>query len=556
MNTNIQHEGTVDVQSSTIVSDNTVEISTENLLSSKLQAFDGIKRVSILEHLCSESTRLKNVYSINGKHFLVLVKESGDVPLSFSSLRLNYGKGKYFNPNTEYQRNPQKHSESNRRAILLSILSREGVGQLLLVKKLDNTYDIIDGRQRTEIVNAFVTGVLKLTGKWAKEFWKLFANQSFLFKENISETDGRLIVNKLLKSLQDKKTPKVDFTKLPPFIQNHILDTYSLHGKVVTTEVFDLEKSTQIPWDSPNYKEIEVKNAITRKFIDVNLYKAEISTEDILWGSGEDCILTIRNFLDTKPTMATLFGIKLEDIDCDGVRLLDATDEVREFMIQLSLSHMFYQNTEEKREDGKKLGLDWASSGKKLQKLILEGLGGTFTDRTIDIHEKMVLWFEKGLFQGTYVEGEEDKNLYIPSELNDSRVDVLRKLYFTTMLFVTEFINEKKGDGYLIAGKPTYKFFKLMEKISIYLTIGKIFNLKDLTEFNQQYGIPQVYLREDLPLLKYGLLKEFVSKEIFEDTTISQLLTKVGELNTSMSGRAVDYHKTIKKLIRYAETKI
>ena len=64
MNTNIQHEGTVDVQSSTIVSDNTVEISTENLLSSKLQAFDGIKRVSILEHLCSESTRLKNVYSI------------------------------------------------------------------------------------------------------------------------------------------------------------------------------------------------------------------------------------------------------------------------------------------------------------------------------------------------------------------------------------------------------------------------------------------------------------------------------------------------------------
>ena len=112
------------------------------------------------------------------------------------------------------------------------------------------------------------------------------------------------------------------------------------------------------------------------------------------------------------------------------------------------------------------------------------------------------------------------------------------------MWYMTEHV-EKNPNEYMKAGEGKTKFFKLVEKVSEYLTLGKLANINH-----------DEWYREDLPLKKYNLDEEFYSNEKFEGVEISELLRKVKDFNQHQAGLSRDYAETFRKLIKYAETKI
>ena len=176
--------------------------------------------------------------------------------------------------------------------------------------------------------------------------------------------------------------------------------------------------------------------------------------------------------------------------------------------------------------------------------LVLEKDNGDFSTKTRDIFEKMISCFEKGLFSQTYFHANSEKELKVQQEFTSGRSDILKLSYFTMMWYLTEHI-EINPNEYMKAGEGKTKLFKLVEKISEYLTLGKLANINH-TEWN----------REELPLIKYNLGQEFYSEEMFEDIKITDLLHKVKDLNQHQAGLSKDADKTFKKLIRYSESKL
>jgi hypothetical protein len=99
--------------------------------------------------------------------------------------------------------------------------------------------------------------------------------------------------------------------------------------------------------------------------------------------------------------------------------------------------------------------------------------------------------------------------------------------------------------GYFVEGKPTRKFYRLIDKVSMYLSLGKMANLSQ-NEYN----------REESPLTKYNLGNEFYSNEKFEGVEVSDLLNKVMNLYKHNQKAGKDSENTLRTLIKYSETKI
>jgi len=482
-------------------------------------------------NLLLEETPLKNTYTKNGVHYLITIVEKEGLELSFKKILKHFGKNKKYNPDAEYQRRGEQHTDPTRRDILISILSGENIGLIVMKQNPDETWDIIDGKQRMEVVYDFLTNHLEISTDKSADFWKLFLNDRFLYRENITDKKDLMTVNKILNKIQEGKFPKVKYEDLPTFIQEFIIDEFQLNGIVANVNVKNLSNNTILYENEENYSKKEVGKAILKKFIDINKNKKVISSSDILWASGKDCILENREFLSTLPNMGNIFGYQLKYKT--GSHDLDDTNEVRKFMILLARASMIYQGD-----------LSWGDSEKKLVSLVLEKDKGDFSDRTTEVFEKMISCFEKGLFSQTYFQGNLEKELYIQPEFTSTRSDILKLTYFTMMWYVVEHI-EKNPNEYMKAGEGKTKLFKLVEKVSEYLTLGKLANINH-DEWN----------RNDLPLKKYDLANEFFSTEKFEDIEIGELLKKVKDFNQHQAGLSRDYEQTFKKLIKYSETKI
>jgi hypothetical protein len=303
---------------------------------------------------------------------------------------------------------------------------------------------------------------------------------------------------------------------------------------VANVTIKNLSNNVTIFESDENYSKDEVGKAILKKFIDINKNKKVISSPDILWASGKDCILLNRQFLSELPNMGNIFGYLLKYKD--STNDLDDTNEVRKFMMLLSRASMIYQGD-----------LSWGDSEKKLVGMILDKDKGDFSPRTSDVFKKMISCFEKALFSQTYFQGNLEKELHIPVEFNSSRSDILKLSYFTMMWYMTEHI-EKNPNEYMKAGEGKTKLFKLVEKVSEYLTLGKLANIDH--EFWDREP------HDGYSLNTYNLKDEFFSNETFEDTEVGIILHKVKDFNQHQAGLSRDYAKTFKKLIRYSETKI
>jgi hypothetical protein len=533
----IQNEGVIVDTPTNVISDNSLFKSTQNSpVVSFTNLIEGVSLETknlILKHL--SKTPLKNTYVFNGKLYQICIYEKQDLDISFKSIfnHLGKGKNKKYNPDAEYQRRGKQHSESSRQEILLALLSGENVGLLILKKNIDGTYDIVDGKQRMEIVKDFISGSLTIPPKKAANFWKLYLDK--IINTHIHDKEDKLKCSKIVSKLSQGKYPKVNYLDLPTFIKESIFenDELKLSAKVADIQVTELGTNKIIQSVEEAYNEQKVGKAIFKKFIDINKNKAVIKAADILWAAGEDSILENRRFLETLPNMGSLFGYVLKNKPNSNE--LDDTDEVRNFMILLARASMLYQGD-----------LKWGDSTKKYVTMVLDEGKGDFNPVVQDTFERVISVFENGLFSTSI--GPDEKTIQIPSEFTSSRSDILKLSYFLMMWYVVEYI-KGKSDRFISGGEPKMRLLRLVEKLSIYLTLGKLGNI-DHTRWNDEKEI-------DLPLIKYKLKEEFYSEEYFEGIKIKDLMVKIKDLNIHQSGLSgADYDKTFRTLIKYVDSKL
>lgn len=503
-----------------------------------------VKRVSdelrkdVENYFKGKESLLKNTYiDSNGDLCFILLEETTSNPIPFLSLWNGYGAGKMYDPTAKQQRRDKQHSVAARKQMLLSYIAREDLGKFILMRTEDGRFLIIDGRQRSSLTNEFLTDKMKLTGSDADNFWKWFMNNHHLYAEGLSSEES-IKCNKILKSFQENKTPTVVFSKLPQTIKDYIFYNLSSPAVVIRPSVYKfgptVTKVDESQWDME-----EISQAITRKFIDINQFHKAIDKKDIIWSAKVDSVSFVRDFLEDKPTIGQRLGYTLKDVCENGFCKLDDTNEVRKLMILITRSLLIYQKS-----------IQWGASESEVAKIAINDFElGNFTTQTKNVWKFWKKNLDGKMMSGTYMsENGESSMLVIPEEFTKSGSDILKLSYFLTTLYVMEIMltnNYGAISQYLVSGEPTRKFYKLIEKVSIYLTLGKLGNINH-----------EEWKREDLPLIKYGLSDEFFSTEEFNGIEISTLLHKVKDLNQHQKGLSKDSENTLKNLIKYCETKI
>jgi hypothetical protein len=442
-----------------------------------------------------------------------------------------------YDPTAKQQRRDKQHAISARKQMLLSYIAKEDLGKFILIRTENGRFLIIDGRQRSSLVNEFLTDVMKLTGADASNFWKWFLNDQHLYKEGLSSEES-IKCNKILQTIAKGTMPSVIFSKLPETIKNHIF--YNLNSQSVTLRVSVHKMGrTLVRVDESQWDMDEVSDAITRKFIDINQFHKAIDKKDIIWSSEVPMVSLVRDFLEDKPILGQRFGYTLKDKCENGFCKLDDTNEVRKFMILISRALLIYQKT-----------LQWGASEGEVVKIVLNNTDlGNFNSQTKNVWRFWKKILNGKLMSDTYMgKNSETCMLEIPEEFTKSGTDILKLSYFLTTLYVMEmmlFNNYGAINHYLTSGEPTKKFYKLIEKVSLYLTLGKLANINH-----------EEWQREDLPLVKYNLGDEFFSNEMFNGVEVGTLLNKVKDLNQHQKGLSKDSENTLRTLIKYCETKI
>jgi hypothetical protein len=143
------------------------------------------------------------------------------ISITFLSLWNGYGAGKMYDPTAPQQRRDKQHSVDARKEMLLSYIGGEDLGKFILQEKSNGQFWIIDGRQRSSLVNEFLTDKMTLNGVYAQNFWKWFFTDNFLLDSNPLEPKDRIKVNKILKTFEKGTTPTVKFSDLPTSIQTN-----------------------------------------------------------------------------------------------------------------------------------------------------------------------------------------------------------------------------------------------------------------------------------------------------------------------------------------------
>jgi hypothetical protein len=479
---------------------------------------------------------LKNTYKdSDGNLCFIKLTEIEGPSITFENLWNLYGPGKTYDPAAPQQRRDKQHGASDRKEILLSFIGGENLGNFILLETADGRFWIIDGRQRSSIVNEFLTGKMKLTGTQANNFWKWFLNDQFLYSDNLTSED-KLASNKIIKSFENGTTPRVEFTKLPSVIRNYIFHRISIQTVIIKPSVFKFgEVYTKVDESKWDYEEI--MSSVTRKFIDINMYHKAIDKKDILWGAKSDSIRLVRDFLEEKPAIGLKLGYNLVDKEENGFFRLDDTTEVRKLLILISRACMIFQDT-----------VKWGATEGEITKLILKSDDHDFESKTKEVWRAWKVIVNNKLMTKPYFDQGKQKYLYIPEEFSQGQRDVLVLAYILTTLYLVDYMMEDGygiKNGYFFNQEPADKLYKLLEKISLYLLYGKLANI------NHENWNDDKYI-----LKKYNLFEEFQSEEKFDGVEIQELMRKVKDLNQHQKGLAVDYKDTFTKLIRYTETKI
>ena len=490
---------------------------------------------------------LKNTYiDVDGNLCFIKLEDVQGPSISFFSLFKNYGVGKVYDPTPKIQRRDKQHNSADRKQILLSYIGKEDLGKLLLVDKNylephqyvndgNDSYYIIDGRQRSSIIVEFLNGILKLKGDDAADFWKWFMTDSFIYSDKLTG-DDETNANKIVKTISSGKIPQVVFPNLIDEIKNHIMEKFSIQTVVVKPQVWKLTNRMMEKVDETLWNMERIQDAISRKFTDINKYVKKIDNKDIIRTSGVDVVRKVWDFLEDKPTIAKEMGYTLVDVLENGFYRFDDTNEVRKLQILITRALCIYDKH-----------LQWGSSENILQKKILKGEKLSFTTKASSIWGFWKKIIGNKIFDESYFDGHE-RNFKLPTEFVGSNTDIMKLKFFLTTIYLCEIMlkdNYGSNFGYFTGGNPTRKFYKLLETVSVYLSLGKMANLQ-----------PSEYNREDSPLVKYGLGNEFYSNTIFDGVEVSELLNKVMILYKHNQKVGKDSENTLKTLIKYCETKI
>ena len=388
---------------------------------------------------------LKNTYiDTDGNLCFIMLKDLEGPSISFYSLSKNYGVGKKYDPTPKIQRRDKQHSSSDRKQILLSYLSEEFLGKILMVNRayLDgqraaqtSSYYIIDGRQRSSIIIEFLNDNLVLRDGDAKNFWKWYLSDEYLYSDKLSGGDT-LTANKIINSFVGGKVPSVKFSSLPDVIKNHIMEDFSIHTTVCTPEVWKLTDTEFIKVDESQWDMEKIQDAISRKFTDINRYIKKIDNKDIIRTCGEDVVRKVWDFLEDKPTLAKEMGYTLVDVLENGFYRFDDTNEVRKLQILISRALSIYENH-----------LQWGSSENELQKKISNGVKLEFSTKTQTVWGNWKKFIGNEIFDETYYDGGDKKfNLY--SEFVGGGSDIMKLKFFLTTLYLMEIMVKDNYGAY------------------------------------------------------------------------------------------------------------
>jgi len=479
----------------------------------------------IFKNLVEQNSSLYKAPS--GEIYQVYLEEAGTSSHSYQEIHSNYGKNNKYDADVDYQRLKDQHPLETKKKILNDILMGERVGRIVVYKKpgTRENFEVVDGKQRIEIMRDFVLSKLKLNGKYAASFWARYYSYLLEFPSQDS-----VKCNSLKKQLaQNKSIPDVKFGILPSRLQDSIMGTPFDIAKITDVKFRNIKTDKPIQLGHPDYNEEIAKNQITKKFGKLNSQVAQAKPEDTVYGQTNDIVILSRKFVQTQHPLLTALNIDVENS-------LIESKEQREFAFSIIKCLSMF----EKNKNGNYF-VDWAPKTKTIQDLIIDNKIDELNVDNERFMDFMTMTLRKTLSQKFVVNGE-DKFIKVPEELigGGKKISHLILLCSLRVLFGKITSDNKLMGKYFSEGGPNNTFFRFTQRLFDYLSLLSTASKKDLNSFING---------EESPVMKYGLQEDYF------DSVNYQIIQDVVMLNKNNGTLGKDFREKISKLINLLDTK-
>lgn len=463
----------------------------------------------------------------SGEIYQIYLEESGTESSSYETIHSNYGKNCKYDADVDYQRLKDQHKPESKKKILHDILMGERVGRIVVYRKpgtVDN-FEVVDGKQRIEMLRSFISGELKLTGKYAASFWARF----YLYLVNPSPKDS-VLCNNLKKSLANNKSvPDVKFQELPSRLQDRIKGTKFDIATITEVKFRNIKTDLPIQLGHPDYNEELAKNQITRKFGKLNSQVAQAKPEDTVYGQTNDVVTFSRKFVRTSHPLLSNLGIETgKEID---------NKQQREFAFNLITCLVMF----EKNKNGNYF-IDWAPRTKTIQDLIIDNKVDELSDLNLRFLDFLGQTIRKLLSQKYHIDNEE-KYIKFPNELVGKQKKVVHLVLLCSLrIFFEKVMNDRNlFKKYFNEGGPNNSFGRFFQMFLEYLSLLSLASKKDREQF---VSTPES------PVMRYNLGNDYFDLQNF------QILDEVILLNKNNGVLGQKFRDKISKLIDLVNSKI
>jgi hypothetical protein len=465
--------------------------------------------------------------SPSGEIYQVYLVEENSFGQTFHSIYQNYGKGNTYDADVDYQRLKDQHKLESKRKILHDILMGERVGRIVLYRKPGtiDMYEVVDGKQRIEIMRDFIQNKLKLTDKYAASFWARY--YTYLNNNSIDSIKANKIKRSLIK---DKSVPDVKFESLPMKLQNKILDTTFEIAKIREVEFRNIKTDKTIQIGHPDYSQELARKCIEKKFGKINSQVAVSKPEDTIYGQTSEIVIESRKFVRSSHPLLSMLNIEIQDRSVD-------TKSQREFAFQIIKCLIMF----EKNKNEKYL-IDWAPKSKTIQDLILDGKVDELSEDNQKFLEFLKFTIGKVLSKPFLIDGKEFF-IKVPSEFLGSGKKIIHltllcslKMTYDKIVTDKEFMKKYFSDG-----GPNNRFFIYIQHLFNFLSLLSLASKKDL---KLSLDSP------DSPVKKYNLQDDYFDTENFE------IIENVILLNRNNGNLGRNFREKLSKLINLINSKL
>ena len=463
----------------------------------------------------------------SGNVYHIILEEDGSKNMTFESINRSWGKDQKYDAEIDYQRLKDRHKKTAQRKILHDILIGEKVGRFVFYQKPQTIerFEVVDGKQRMEIMRSFIKGTLTLQGKLAASFWAKYLpylNQYGVESVSVNQIKHQIAFGKQIKD--------VVFKELPSNLRDDILQIgfdVSIIKKVLFQNIFT---TTPIGFGHPDYDEDIARKAIIKKFSKLNTQVKQADTIDTIYGQTSDFVVESRDFVRILHPYLNEIGVTL-DTECE-------TDSQRQFAMVLVKTLMIF----EKNKTGKYL-VDWAASPKTLETLICDGVADNLSEQSQKFIKVFLKKTLRKIFSETYLKTDKEGYVVVPDEFKG-----VKKTTINLILFISLYTFYKKmvesydfRKKYMNDGEPTNRMFRFIQELLNYVSIASLASKNE----NEKEAV-----KEASPIIRYGLIDDWV------DINKGDLLRKMMNLNLHNAGKGKDFRNTISLVIDMIDNKI